>query len=94
MSTAIQPPYNFPATTYHGTNPALYNSVIKATAPYMATGSAAYSVGFYVSGSGAATVTLVNGGQFSTTPAAASPSIVYQMSVYSVDSGTVYLLYR
>lgn len=90
----IQPPYNYPAKTYHGSNPAEYNSVYKATGPFIATGSYAYSVGFYVSASGAATVTLVNGGQFQTTAGAATPSQIYPMSVYSVDSGTVYLLYR
>lgn len=90
----IQPPYNYPAVTYHGSNPAMYNSVFKATAPFIATGSYANSVGFYVSASTASTVTLLNGGQFSTTPAAQSPSVIYPMAVYSVDAGTVYLLYR
>jgi hypothetical protein len=90
----IQPPYNYPATTYHGVNPAQYNRVVLAASPFIATGSNAYSIGFYVSASTTATVTLVNGGQFSTTPSAANPDMIYPMSVYSVDSGTVYLLYR
>jgi hypothetical protein len=94
MSNPVQPPYNYTSVPYHGSNPAQYNRVVTATSPFIATGSNAYSVGFYVSGSGTATVTLVNGGQFSTTPAATSPNTIYPMSVYSVDAGTVYLLYR
>jgi hypothetical protein len=90
----IQPPYNYPATTYHGTNPALYNRTVLATSPFIATGSNAFSIGFYVSASTAVTVTLVNGGQFSTTPSATNPDMIYPMSVASVDAGTVYLLYR
>jgi hypothetical protein len=87
-------PYNYTSLPYHNSEPARFNRAVKATGPYLTTGSFAPSA-FYISGStGAATVTLLNGGQIQLTAAAASPSIIYEMSLYSVDSGSVYLLYR
>ena len=87
-------PYPYTPTPYHLGNPSTYNKVIKATAPFTATGSYAVPAAFYVSGSIGAQVTLVNGGQFQATPAAANPSMIYEMGVLTVDVGTVYLLYR
>lgn len=87
--------YSYTQLGFHSGNPATYNSTVKATAPFIATGSYVNSSAFYVSGSAGATVTLVNGGQFQIPAgAAATPVQVFTMSVYSVDSGTVYLLYR
>lgn len=90
----ISGPYNAPASKYHS-NPASYNRSVLATAPFLATGSYANPSGFYASGSAAAVVTLVNGGSLAVPAIAASaPAAVYEVSVYSVDSGTVILLYR
>lgn len=88
-------PYTFTAPAYHSGNPATYNRAVLATAPYFATGSVTTPSAFYISGSaGTATVTLLNGGQLQLNAAAASPSIIYEMSIRSVDAGSVYLLYR
>ena len=91
----ISGPYTgVPSTFYHSSNPGKYNRTILASATFYATGSNAKPSAFYVSSS-AATVTLVNGGQITIPAAAAStPAAIYEMSVYSVDSGAVYLLYR
>jgi len=91
----ISGPYSYTPLGYHSGNPGKYNSVFKATATFIATGSYGNVSGFYVSGSSGATVTLVNGGQFQVPAgAAATPVQIFEMSVYSVDAGTVYLLYR
>ena len=89
-------PYAAPTgVSYYGNNQSTYNRVVKATATFIATGSNANVSAFYLSGSSPATVTLNNGGQIQlTAPAAGYSSIIYEMSVYSVDSGAVYLLYR
>lgn len=87
-------PYTYTASPFHSGNPATYNRAVKVTGPYLTTGSFAPAA-FYISGStSTAAVTLLNGGQIQLTAAAGSPSIIYEMSLYSVDSGTVYLLYR
>jgi hypothetical protein len=95
MSKPIPGPYTLSTTyTYHQ-NPAKYNRTVLATAPFVATGSNANCVGFYQSGSAAATVTLVNGGSFTTPAAAAStPAAIYEMGVVSVTAGSVYLLFN
>jgi hypothetical protein len=88
-------PYTYTTSPFHSGNPATYNRVVKATGPYYATGSVTTPSAFYISGSaGTATVTLLNGGQIQLGASAASPSVIYEMSIYSVDAGTVYLLYR
>jgi hypothetical protein len=90
-------PYNYnPNIAYHSAEPSKYNRAILATAPYYATSSYnLYPAAFYITGStGTATVTLVNGGQITLSVAAASPTIIHEMSVQSVDTGAVYLLYR
>lgn len=95
MYTPVPGPYSYTGSQYHSANPAKYNQVVKATATFIATGSYANVSAFYLSGSSAATVTLVNGGQIQlTAPAAGYSSIIYEMGVYSVDAGTVYLLYK
>ena len=85
------------ATTqpYHGSNPATYNRTVLAAATFIATGSNAGCIGFYQSGSATATVTLLNGGTFTVPAISASGSAaIYEMGVYSVTAGSVYLLYR
>ena len=59
----ISGPYtNVPATTYHQ-NHATYNrTVLVTTNGFLATGSNANPIAFYVTGSVPATVNLVNGG--------------------------------
>lgn len=91
----ISGPYtNIPATIYH-TNQAKFNRSALVTGPFSATGSYANPSAFYQSGSAAVAVTLINGGTFSVPAAgAAAPANIYEVSVSSVDSGTVYLLYR
>jgi hypothetical protein len=86
--------YGAPATTYHQ-NIAKFNRSELVTGPFIATGSYANSIGFYQSGSAVATVTLTGGGSF-TVPAIAAnaPAAIYEMGVYSVTAGSVYLLYR
>jgi hypothetical protein len=92
----VQGPYNYPlSSSYHSTNASKYNRVITATATFYATGSNVNPAAFILSGSSGATVTLTNGGQLQLPAAAAAyPGIVHEMSVYSVDAGTVFLLYR
>ena len=95
MSNPIPGPYTLPTTYAYHQNPAKYNRAYLATAPFIATGSYANCVGFYQSGSAAATVTLVNGGTFTTPAAAAStPAAIYDLGVYSVTAGSVYLLFN
>lgn len=91
---SIPGPYSAPATTYHQ-NIAKFNRVELVTAPFIATGSYANSIGFYQSGAAAATVTLTGGGSF-TVPAinANAPAAVHEVGVYSVTAGSIYLLYR
>ena len=93
--TIISGYYGASQQSYHSSNPAKYNRSELVTAPFTATGSYANSVGFYQSGSAAATVTLKIGGSF-TVPAigATAPAAIYEMGVYSVTAGSVYLLYR
>ena len=90
----ISGPYSAPASTYH-TSPGVYNRAVTVTAPFLATGSYANSSAFYTSGSAAAIVTLVKGGTVSVPAIAANaPASIYEFGVYSVDSGTVILLYK
>ena len=86
--------YGAPAKTYHQ-NIAKFNRSVLVTAPFIATGSYENSIGFYQSGSAAATVTLTGGGSF-TVPAigTTAPAAIYEVGVYSVTAGSVYLLYR
>lgn len=94
MSNPVQGPYSPAASKYH-VNPASYNRTVLATSPFIATGSNANPSAFYQSGSAAVVVSLVNGGAFSVPAAGASaPAQIYEISVATVDSGTVYLLYR
>lgn len=87
-------PYTAPATTYH-VNPAKYSKVVLAAATFYATGSNANPSAFYVTGSAGVTVTLADGAQLAIpAPTAATPAQVYEVSVQSVTTGTVYLLYR
>jgi len=89
----ISGPYSAPAKTYHQ-NVAKFNRAELVTAPFIATGSFANCVGFYQSGSAAASVTLTNGGFFNVPLiAATSPAAIYEVGVYSVTAGSVYLLY-
>ena len=94
MANPIPGPYTgVPAKPYH-INTGKYNRVVSAAASFIATGSNANPAAFYISGSGAVTVTLTNGGIFSIpAAAAANPSIIYEMSVATVTAGSVYLLY-
>jgi hypothetical protein len=85
----ISGPYQVTSSIYH-TEPGEYNRVVLAASTFIATGSNANPVAFLVSGSTAATVTLINGGTISV-PAS---NIPYNMGVYSVTAGTVYLLYK
>jgi len=91
----ISGPYTgVPASLYH-IDAGKYNRVVSVTASFIATGSYGKPSAFYVSGSGAVTVTLINGGAITIpAPAAATPAVIYEMSVYSVDAGSVYLLYK
>ena len=87
--------YGASAQTYHSSNPGKYNRAELVTGPFIATGSYANSIAFYQSGSAAATVTLVGGGTLNV-PAIGNtaPAAIYEMGVYSVTAGSVYLLYR
>jgi hypothetical protein len=87
--------YGASAQPYHSSNPGKYNRTVLATATFIATGSYAGCVAFYQSGSSAATVTLLNGGTVNVPAIGASaPAAIYEMGVYSVTAGSVYLLYR
>ena len=94
-SNPISGPYNAPVASYHQNNVAKYNRTVLVTGPFIATGSYANPSGLYLSGSSAVTVTLTAGGSL-TFPHAQNqhPSIIHEISVYKVDSGTAYLLYR
>ena len=92
----ISGPYtNVPATTYHQ-NHATYNrTVLVTTNNFLATGSNANPIAFYVTGSVPATVNLVNGGSITIpAPSGTAPAAIYELGVYSVTSGSVYLLYK
>lgn len=90
----ISGPYSVSGSIYH-VESGRYNRVVLAASTFIATGSNANPMAFYVSGSTGATVTLKSGGTISIpAAAAATPAQVFEMSVYSVDAGTVYLLYR
>jgi hypothetical protein len=98
MSTIANPIpgyYGAPTQPYHSSSPGKYNRTILASATFIATGSNAGCVAFYQSGSSAASVTLLNGGTF-TVPAIgpSASAAIYEMGVYSVTAGSVYLLYR
>jgi hypothetical protein len=87
--------YGASAQPYHSSNPGKYNRTVLASATFIATGSNANCVAFYQSGSSPATVTLLNGGTFNVPGISASGSAaIYEMGVYSVTAGSVYLLYR
>lgn len=90
----ISGPYSAPVKTYHQDNVGKFNRSVLVTGPFIATGSYLNPSGLYLSGS-AATVTLTAGGSI-TIPATAAgtPSAIYEFSVYSVDAGSVYLLYK
>jgi len=90
MANPISGPYTYTALPYHASGPGKYNKVVLAAATFYATGSNAYPSAFYVSGSGDATVTLANGGSITVN---GSDRSIFEMSVASVTSGTVYLLY-
>lgn len=85
----IPGPYTVSATTYH-TGPALYNKSVLATAPFLATGSYANPVALITSGSTPVVVRLVSGGEVSLT----STTNPISLNVYSVVSGSAYLLYN
>lgn len=88
----IPGPYNSTTLPYHyGESKGAYSKVSKVTGVYYATGSNAGAIGVIVSGSTSATVTLLDGGQIALP---GSTPNVYDVSVYSVDTGTVYLLYK
>ena len=90
----ISGPYSAPVASYFQGNSAKFNRTALVTGPFLATGSYANSSGFYISGS-AATVTLTGGGSMTVPGTAAStPAAVYELGVYSVDAGSVYLLYK
>jgi hypothetical protein len=90
----ISGPYPVSGSIYH-VEAGRYNRVVLAAATFIATGSNANPMAFYVSGSTGATVTLKSGGTIAIPAAGAgTPAQVFEMSVYSVNSGTVYLLYR
>ena len=93
--TIISGYYGASQQSYHSSSPAKYNRSELVTGPFIATGSYANSIGFYQSGSAAASVTLKTGGTF-IVPAigANAPAAIYEMGVYSVTAGSVYLLYR
>jgi len=87
--------YDSTPVPYHSINTAKYNKSVLVSANFIATGSFANPAAFAISGSALATVTLINGGTFTApAPAAASPMTIYEMGVYSVTAGSVYLLYR
>jgi hypothetical protein len=86
--------YPYTAVPYHKTI-GTYSKSVLAAATFYATGSNANPVAFYISGSAGATVTLVNGGQIAfPSISATAPLQIHEMAVYSVDAGTVYLLYK
>lgn len=88
-------PYSYTPVPYFK-NVGIYSKVVYASASFYATGSNANPSAFYVSGSTTGvSVTLTNGGQL-TLPAASAtaPVQIHEMAVYSVDAGTVYLLYK
>ena len=90
----ISGPYSYPSSAYHQSNIGKFNRSVLVTAPFIATGSYLNPSGLYLSGS-AVTVTLTGGGSMVfPTPQNQHPSIIHEVSVYSVDSGTVYLLYK
>jgi hypothetical protein len=90
----ITGPYTYTQQIYHQES-AKYNRTVLANATFFATGAYANPSAFYVSGSTGATVTLTDGGTIAIpAAAAATPAQVFEMSVYSVTAGTVYLLYR
>lgn len=90
----ISGPYSAPRSTYYQNNMAKYNRSVLVTGPFTATGSYLNPSGLYMSGS-AAIVTLTAGGQMAfPAPQNQHPSMIHEISVYSVDSGTVYLLYK
>jgi len=88
----INPTYTF-ENVYHQ-SPAKYNRVVQAGAGFIATGSFANSIAFQQSGSHVVRVQLVNGG-IVTIPAVATtaPAAIYEMSVASVITGSISLLY-
>lgn len=91
-TTPIPGPYNAVTLPYHyGESKGTYSKVSKVTGEFYATGSNAGAIGVIVSGSDAATITLWEGGQIELP---GSVSTVYDFTVYSVDSGSVYLLYK
>lgn len=90
----ISGPYSAPVKTYHQDNIGKFNRSVLVTGPFTATGSYLNPSGLYLSGS-AVTVTLTGGGSLNIpAPANQNPSMVFEISVYSVDSGTAYLLYK
>lgn len=92
MSSPIPGPYVTATFPYHyGESKGTYSKVSEVTGVYYATGSNAGAIGVIVSGSDSATITLLDGGQIKLP---GSQSTLYDFSVYSVDSGTVYLLYK
>ena len=94
-NTSINPgPYSYTSSPYHQSNIGKFNRSVLVTAPFIATGSYLNPSGLYISGS-AVTVTLTGGGSLNIpAPANQNPSMVFEVSVYSVDSGTAYLLYK
>jgi hypothetical protein len=98
MSTIANPIsgyYGASSQPYHSSNPGKYNRTVLASATFIATGSNAGCVAFYQSGSAAATVTLLNGGTLNVPAIGANAqAAIYEMGVYSVTAGSVYLLYR
>jgi hypothetical protein len=90
----ISGPYSAPATSYFQSNVGKYNRSVLVTGPFTATGSYLNPSGLYLSGS-AVNVTLTGGGTMSfPAPQNQHPSIIHEVSIYSVDSGTAYLLYK
>ena len=90
----ISGPYSAPVKTYHQDNIGKFNRSVLVTGPFIATGSYLNPSGLYLSGS-AVTVTLTGGGQMVfPTPQNQHPSIIHEISVYSVDAGSAYLLYK
>lgn len=90
MANPISGPYLYTPVPYHASGPGQFNRVVLAAATFYATGSNAYPAAFYVSGSGDATVTLINGGSITVN---GSDRDVFEMSVATVTAGTVFLLY-
>ena len=90
----ISGPYIAPATSYFQNNVGKFNRSVLVTGPFTATGSYLNPTGLYLSGS-AVIVTLNGGGTMSfPAPQNQHPSMIHEVSVYSVDSGTCYLLYK